>query len=185
MTEEEWIKCKHASDMLIIVNQPQSSERRVMLLCIGAFNDPSEFYDSSREYGIWLAAFEEGTITLSELDDYFISLGQVTGTSFFTPENARYWLATTKPAQHRACRLILDIFGNPFRPIAADPAWLTPTVQSIATAIYEDRAFDSLPILADALEEAGCTNVDMLLHCRKPGEHVRGCWVVDLVLGKE
>ncbi len=80
--------------------------------------------------------------------------------------------------------LLRDIFGNPFRPVAADPAWLTPTVQSIAAAIYEDRAFDRLPILADALEEAGCTDADMLLHCRQPADHVRGCWVVDLVLGK-
>ena len=82
------------------------------------------------------------------------------------------------------CRLLRDIFGNPFRPIVADPAWLTPTVGSLAVAIYEDRAFDRLPILADALEEAGCTNADVLLHCRVPAEHVRGCWVVDLVLGK-
>ena len=64
-------------------------------------------------------------------------------------------------------------------------AWLTATVRSIAAAIDRDRAFDRLPILADALEEAGCTNADVLLHCRQPGEHVRGCWVVDLVLGKE
>jgi len=80
--------------------------------------------------------------------------------------------------------LIRDIFGNPFRSIFVDSTWLTPTVVAIATAIYEDRAFDRLPILADALEEAGCTNADVLLHCRQPGEHVRGCWVVDLVQGK-
>ena len=54
-----------------------------------------------------------------------------------------------------------------------------------AQAIYDDRDFDRLPILADALEEAGCTNADILAHCRQPGEHVRGCWVVDLLLGKE
>jgi len=71
-----------------------------------------------------------------------------------------------------------------WRPVL-NPAWLTPTVQSIAACIYQDRAFDRLPILADALEEAGCTNADVLLHCRQPGEHVRGCWVVDLVLGKK
>jgi hypothetical protein len=91
-------------------------------------------------------------------------------------------LGEDNPLAARA--LIRDIFGNPFRPIVADPAWVTPTVQSIASAIYADRAFDRLPILADALEEAGCTNADLLLHCRQPGEHVRGCWVVDLVLGK-
>ena len=82
------------------------------------------------------------------------------------------------------CRAIRDIFGNPFRPVVADPTWLTPTAQSIAAAIYQDRTFDRLPILADALEEAGCTHAVVLLHCRTPGEHVRGCWVVDLVLGK-
>jgi hypothetical protein len=89
------------------------------------------------------------------------------------------------PVEWRAqSNLLRDIFGNPFHPIVADPAWLTPTVQSIASAICADRAFDRLPVLADALEEAGCTNADVLLHCRQPGEHVRGCWVVDLVLGK-
>ena len=66
-----------------------------------------------------------------------------------------------------------------------DAAWRTATVTSLALAIYEERAFDRLPILADALEDAGCTNADILGHCRGGGEHVRGCWVVDLVLGKE
>ncbi|MBL8797494.1 MAG: hypothetical protein JNM56_26575 [Planctomycetia bacterium] len=78
-----------------------------------------------------------------------------------------------------------DILGNPLRPISADPSWQTETVSSLATAIYDERAFDRLPILADALEDAGCDNADMLNHCRQPGEHVRGCWVVDLVLGKK
>ena len=72
----------------------------------------------------------------------------------------------------------------PFRLVVADPAWLTAAAVSIAAAIYDGRAFDRLPILADALEEAGCADADVLLHCRTPGEHVRGCWVVDLVLGK-
>jgi hypothetical protein len=75
------------------------------------------------------------------------------------------------------------IFGNPFRPI--HPSLLGETVAKLARTIYDDRAFNRLPILADALEEAGCTNPDILQHCRTQGEHVRGCWVVDLVLGKE
>jgi len=65
-----------------------------------------------------------------------------------------------------------------------DPAWLTSTVVSLAEGIYAERAFDRLPILADALQDAGCENTDVLDHCRGPGPHVRGCWVVDLVLGK-
>jgi hypothetical protein len=80
--------------------------------------------------------------------------------------------------------LLCDIVGNPFRPVTIDASWLTSTVVSFATAIYDERAFDRLPILADALEDAGCDDADLLNHCRQPGEHVRGCWAVDLVLGK-
>ena len=105
----------------------------------------------------------------------------------YPPANADRiaWDSAFQQHHQGSVTLLRDIFGNPFRPVAADPAWLTPTVQSIAAAIYEYRAFDRLPILADALEEAGCTNADVLLHCRQPGEHVRGCWVVDLMLGKD
>jgi predicted component of type VI protein secretion system len=63
--------------------------------------------------------------------------------------------------------------------------WNDKTVRKIAQAINNDQAFDRLPILADALEEAGCTDPAILDHCRGPGPHVRGCWVVDLLLGKE
>jgi hypothetical protein len=91
-------------------------------------------------------------------------------------------------AEQRAqCDLIRDIIGNPFRPVAARPSWLAwngRTIPKLAQSIYEDRAFDRLPILGDALEEAGCHDADILNHCRRPGEHVRGCWVVDLLLGK-
>ena len=80
--------------------------------------------------------------------------------------------------------LLRDIIGNPFRTVRLDPAWLSwadGTVGRLARAIYDERAFDRMPILADALEDAGCTNVDILGHCRGPGPHVRGCWVVDLL----
>ena len=81
--------------------------------------------------------------------------------------------------------LLRDVFGNPFRPVAADPLWLTSTVVELARGIYAERAIDRLPILADALQDAGCENVDVLGHCRGPGPHGRGCWVVDLLLGKD
>jgi hypothetical protein len=81
--------------------------------------------------------------------------------------------------------LLRDIIGNPFNPNLSNTTWLTPTVLALANSIYTERAFDRMPILADALEVAGCDNADILLHCREPGEHVRGCWVVDLILGKE
>jgi hypothetical protein len=64
-------------------------------------------------------------------------------------------------------------------------AWEGGTVAKMARAIYEERTFDRLPILADALEEAGCENEEILNHCRRPSEHLRGCWALDLILGKE
>ncbi|WP_082843222.1 hypothetical protein [Gemmata sp. SH-PL17] len=81
--------------------------------------------------------------------------------------------------------VIRDIFGNPFRPVVFSASWRTDTVVSLAQQMYESRDFGAMPILADALQDAGCNNDDILTHCRTPGEHVRGCWVVDLVLGKE
>ena len=89
------------------------------------------------------------------------------------------------PSEEAWCLIARDIFGNPFRAATIDPRWGTSTVTSLAQAIYEDRAYDRLPILADALEEASCDDADLLAHLRGEGPHVRGCWAVDLILGKE
>jgi hypothetical protein len=92
-------------------------------------------------------------------------------------------------------RLLREVLGNPFRPATIEKSWLKwrdSTIPNLAQAAYDDRELpsghlkaDKLAILADALEEAGCTNADILRHLRGPGPHVRGCWVVDLLLGKE
>jgi hypothetical protein len=100
------------------------------------------------------------------------------------------WVAKGKAAwakeQEAQCKVFREVFGPlPFRSVWLDPSFLTPKVKGVAKATYDDRAFDDLPILADALEEAGCDNDEILSHCRGPGPHVRGCWVVDLLLGKE
>ena len=84
----------------------------------------------------------------------------------------------------RQIDLLSDIFGNPFRPLSFDPAWRTSTAVALARQINESRDFGAMPILADALQDAGCENEDILGHCRGPGPHVRGCWVVDLILEK-
>ncbi|MFO0824519.1 MAG: hypothetical protein U0792_15615 [Gemmataceae bacterium] len=82
-------------------------------------------------------------------------------------------------------QLIREIFGNPFRPVVFAPEWRSDTALSLAKHIYETRDFAQMPILADALQDAGCDNADILSHCRDANQvHVRGCWVVDLVLGK-
>jgi hypothetical protein len=84
--------------------------------------------------------------------------------------------------------ILRDIVGNPFRPVPVSPAWLawdSGTVGKLAQTIYDERAFDRLPVLADALEEAGCADEAILSHLRGHGPHYRGCWAVDLLLGRE
>ncbi len=94
------------------------------------------------------------------------------------------WLPPDRAELAVQAAFLRDIFGNPFRPpVAFAPEWRTDTAVSLAKQMYESREFSAMPILADALQDAGCDNEDILDHCRQPGIHVRGCWVVDLVLG--
>jgi hypothetical protein len=100
-------------------------------------------------------------------------------------------LANSEAAnQEKSCRVVHlhDIFGNPFRFLPPLPAvvlaWNDGTVVRLAKGIYDDRRFEDLPILADALEEAGCREQSVLDHLRSPGPHVRGCWPLDLILGR-
>jgi len=88
-------------------------------------------------------------------------------------------------AKRQQCALFRDIFGHPLRPVSLDPRWRTADAVELARTIYEERAFDRLPILADALMDSGCAHEQILGHCRGDGPHVRGCWVVDMVLGRE
>jgi hypothetical protein len=103
-----------------------------------------------------------------------------------------YW--GERGTEEAACqaRLVRELFGNPFFPVTILPAWLTPTVTRLAAVAYEERALPSgeldpvrLAVLADALEDAGCADADILTHLRSAGPHVRGCWALDLILGKE
>src|SRR5262249_34968581 len=87
--------------------------------------------------------------------------------------------------------LLRDLLGNPFRPPDIDPVWRSRSVLSLAGSAYEEHSLPSgeldpvrLAVLADALEEAGCTDGDILTHLRSPGPHVRGCWAVDLCLSR-
>jgi hypothetical protein len=81
--------------------------------------------------------------------------------------------------------LLHCIFGNPFHPITLSPSWLTSTVVSLANQMYDSRDFSAMPILADALMDASCDNEEILTHCRGPGPHVRGCFVIDLLTKRE
>jgi len=81
-------------------------------------------------------------------------------------------------------RLIREIFGNPFHLVEFDPRWRTANAVDLARTIYGEKGFDRMPVVADALMDAGCAEESILDHCRAPGPHVRGCWVVDLLLGR-
>lgn len=103
-------------------------------------------------------------------------------------EGVPNWALRAIPSIKWPSRWLCDcVFGNPFHPVCLDHSWLALTdgaIPKMAKVIYADRAFAHLPLLADALEEAGCDSREILDHCRSGGEHVRGCWVVDLLLGK-
>lgn len=102
------------------------------------------------------------------------------------------WEERWQQAGDQLTRLVHDLVGDPFRPLAFDPGWRTSAVRRLAVAAYDERRFPSgrldagrLAVLADALEDQGCIHADLLAHLRGGGVHVRGCWALDLVLGKE
>jgi hypothetical protein len=112
------------------------------------------------------------------------------GSGYGGPDDYRWELLTALRATRGAgaeaaqAALLRDIVGNPFRRVEFAPDWRTSTTVALAGGIYEEHAFERMPVLADALMDAGCEGEHVLSHCRGPGPHVRGCWVIDLLLGK-
>jgi len=113
---------------------------------------------------------------LTAEQDRALGLYDFLGTTFADSGAERRW----------QCQVLRDIAGNPFRNVIIQPDWLdwnNGALRGLAVAIYDEKAFDRMPVLAHALEQAGCTDAAILDHCRSNGPHVRGCWVVDLLLG--
>jgi hypothetical protein len=122
----------------------------------------------------------------SAMIDVLRSAAWAAGGGFPGSLEAAHRLLARPDAMHREqaaqCDLVRDLYGNPFRPVSFEPgwgAWQNRTVARLAAGLYEERRFSDLPVLADALEEAGCTNQTILEHCRGGREHARGCWVLD------
>ncbi len=119
--------------------------------------------------------------------DYFVSDAVVSVTMVGDAESGLILAMPDAQADAEeavVCALIRDVLGNPFAPVAFDPGWRTEAVAVLARGMYESRDFRPMPVLADALDDAGCADPFVLAHCRGAGPHVRGCWVVDLALGK-
>ena len=179
MTEAEWLVC---SDPLEMFNADvfKGSFRKVGLFSVAGSHLAWDQLDDAwrarvdqlerraESEPVWMWEDERGTLSLA--DPTVLAL--------------HYVLDSLLECHHQA-DVIRDIFGNPFQPITWHPSWRTSTVVTIAKTMYDSRDFSPMPLLADALQDAGCENEDILNHCRSGGPHVRGCWVVDLVLGKE
>lgn len=200
MTEKEWLGGKRPRDMLELVRD-KSSDRKLRLFVCGflrtflhRYND--ELSQSALEKS---ERFADGLVTAEELE----ALKREVKAAAKMGNEAAYlavisaganatWAAgqlfghiTTESDRRSKVQLLHDLWGPlPFRRLSIDPSWLTPKVVKLAQSIYNDRAFDRMPVLADALEEAGCHDTDIIGHCRGPGPHVLGCWVLDLILGK-
>jgi hypothetical protein len=202
MTEAEWLACTDPAPMQAFLDC-RVSERKVRLYrCACCRHIWSNYYDERSRRAVVIAEMYADQLTtpqeLARAHRAANRVGERGGHVCDIPYTAvmaaakrvgMLWVAETA-ANHTDgwlapySALIRDVFGNPFRPVAVEPGWLTADVVALAKSIYADRAFDRMPILADALQDAGCENADVLDHCRGPGPHVRGCWVVDLVLGK-
>jgi hypothetical protein len=117
----------------------------------------------------------------------FVAHSTTQETDFASEWALSLWLRRDDWEAH--CDLLRCIFGNPFHPVSLDPAllsWHNGLLVSMARQMYDSRDFTDMPVMADALEEAGCQDQEILSHCRQQGQvHVRGCWVIDRLLGKE
>ena len=189
MTEAEWLACTDPSEMLNLLKTETHLRKWRLLgvaiirtdlpwLHLGSRTLTQEEWESTRPIleAIEACADSKGTaITQATPELDFHHALDVSEMLHSTGANE----------QAIEARIIRDIFGNPFRPATFSPAWQTDTAVAIAKQMYEAREFSAMPILADALQDAGCDNTDILDHCRDTSlTHVRGCWVVDLVLGK-
>ncbi len=178
MTEQEWMGCTDPEVMLDFMFE-RASRRKIELYTSGCYRSVWHLLTDERlrhKMNVRDRYFD-GLATEAELDSALRIADDV-------PNHVWRNAWESIPPQHQV-QVLHDLFGNPFRPARIAPSWLTAKVVNLAHEIYEGRAFDRLPDLAAALEEAGCDGQEILNHCRAPGPHTRGCWVVDLVLGKE
>lgn len=213
MTEGQWLKCTDPNPMLDYLRDKVSERKRRLFACACCRHIWPLITNKDCRRAVEVAErYADGLVSESErsIAEYLVS-GEDVDDAIPPAEVADNWAvvsaddevldpeedfalltatiaasAARHPDRERASQgsLAHDIFGNPFRPVTEDPTYLTRNVTDLAEAIYSDRTFDRLPILADVLEDAGCTNQDILAHCRSGGEHFRGCWVLDLLLGK-
>ncbi len=200
MMEQEWLAWWAAPTRMLEHLRGKASDRKLRLFAVACCRGHrGRLHDERSRRAVLVAErFADRTASLAELKAARVEAWEA-ARELRTPET---WAAAeaadldARFAAHTAAgqtgwarqrHLLHDLFGNPFRPSRLAPLWLRwngGTVVAMARGIYEGHAFEDLPFLADALEEAGCTDERILAHCRSRREHVRGCWVLDLLRGK-
>jgi hypothetical protein len=207
MTEYEWQSCTDPTPLLVSL-RAKASERKLRLFAVACCRRVWRQMADGRSRQAVEVAEQYADGLAGDAERIFIS--KIAYAAWTTPAGAaarealaanawasasgasRYatWAVQGVPRAeelHAHAELAHDIFGNLFRPFNVYPAWLAwrgGLIVSMARRMYDSRDFSDMPVLADALEEAGCRVQDILGHCRSGGEHVRGCWVIDLLLGK-
>jgi hypothetical protein len=213
MTEAEWLAFRSDPGGLLIFDAHRNADRKLRLFacaCVCHIRDriqdercrhaievgerlaDGEAHEQERIatlQGVNAAWADAAPATLSAEEHAIVAARYTLANSAFVgfaaANRAASSLGEGKSAEQAwQSALFRDIFGNPFRPVALDPSWRTEAVVALAEGIYAERAFERMPVLADALEDAGCSHDDIVSHCRGDGPHVKGCWVVDLLTGR-
>jgi hypothetical protein len=214
MTEAEWLTCTDPTPVVKFLRRRKASVRKWRLAAVACCRRRWHLLEDQRSRDAVLIAerFADGEVSKAEMTaahkaayDLYLgdersvfdpgrdALGAAAGAAMTIPGHA-FNRAAWRREPSEVCSLLREVFGNPFRPITLAPSildWNDATVVRLAQSAYEERNLPAgtldtgrLAVLADALEEAGCTDADILGHLRGPGPHVRGCWPVDLCLGK-
>ena len=192
MTEQEWLTCDDPARMLEFLHERASDRKLRLIVCELIRQDHTAQSTDARQSLVlgeqWadnkvtneeVRAFSQATLKDPVSEAWMTLAVHASEALKVAIESDRSYLTQQIPHFLREC------FGNPFRPATLDPAWLTSDVVALAGGIYAEKAFDRLPILADALQDAGCDNDAILSHCRDTSlAHVRGCWVIDLLTGR-
>jgi hypothetical protein len=201
MTEAEWHVCTDPALMQDMLRRTASVRRMCLFVCACCRRSPGMVADPRRvaalatveafvEGGAWEKRGEARALTQEVLsavtEDDGLPLVQSPGGAILDRELLKSTIIGL--GDRVRCELVREVMGNPFEPVPLNPRWLhweDDTVLRVARTLYDTRQFEGLSVLGDALLEAGCGHRDILMHCRQPGPHVRGCWLLDRLLGKQ
>lgn len=184
MNERDWFRCNDYIGMLMFIMRSKRYSKRKSRLAGTVYGQVLARYVPDPRLHRYLQLkedFEFGRATQQDLDSAGAEFRVLCKTLGWM-HNREFLLAAPRPA----AAAMRDVYGNPFRPPPAfDPTWRTAEAVSLAQSMYDADSFDRMSELARALRAAGCEDTDILDHCNADRPHVRGCWVVDLVLGRE